>query len=177
MDPRGGQQVQNIHEEGGSFLGTARGGYDEEKIISFLKKHGINQLYIVGGDGTHRGAYALGEAHRVVVACVLCGKVMDVAPNLQACTKANLNISVCGIPKTIDNDLAMIDRSFGFQSAVEAAQVCFGDSFRCRRPATTLLLKDRAALRRSRGERKQAQRHRRREADGEVSDADETGAP
>jgi 6-phosphofructokinase 1 len=63
--------------------------------------HEINQLYIIGGDGTHRGAYAI---H-------------------QACMEKNLNIAVAGIPKTIDNDVDLIDRSFGFQSAVEAAQL------------------------------------------------------
>ena len=34
-----------------------------------------------------------------------------------------MNVSVAGIPKTIDNDVDYIDYSFGFHSAVEAAQV------------------------------------------------------
>lgn len=41
----------------------------------------------------------------------------------QACLTRGLNISVVGIPKTIDNDVDLIDRSFGFQTSVEAAQV------------------------------------------------------
>ena len=53
-----------------------------------------------GGDGTHRGAYKLS----------------------QECAKRGLNVAVAGIPKTIDNDIGLIDRSFGFLSAVEAAQ-------------------------------------------------------
>ncbi|CAN0416991.1 unnamed protein product, partial [Discosporangium mesarthrocarpum] len=55
------------------------------------------QLFIIGGDGTHRGA------HRIAVECM----------------SKNLNVAVAGIPKTIDNDLDLIDRSFGFLTAVE----------------------------------------------------------
>lgn len=95
------QQVRDIHTEGGSMLGVARGGFDEDKILEYIQKHGINQLYVVGGDGTHRGAYKIS----------------------QACAKRNLPVSVCGIPKTIDNDVGLIDRSFGFLSAIEAAQI------------------------------------------------------
>jgi 6-phosphofructokinase 1 len=57
-------------------------------------------LYVIGGDGTHRGAF-------------------DIS---QACQKASMNVAVVGIPKTIDNDLDLLDRSFGFETAVEAAQ-------------------------------------------------------
>ena len=92
--------VENIHHEGGTVLRSSRGGFDIDKIIDFLTSRDISQLYIIGGDGTHRGAYAI---H-------------------QACQERNLNIAVAGIPKTIDNDVDYIDRSFGFQSAVEAAQ-------------------------------------------------------
>jgi 6-phosphofructokinase 1 len=94
------EMVENIHHDGGSFLKTSRGGFDLEQIIEFLTSRDIGQLYIVGGDGTHRGAYAI---H-------------------QECRKRNLNIAIAGIPKTIDNDVDYIDRSFGFLSAVEAAQ-------------------------------------------------------
>jgi 6-phosphofructokinase 1 len=93
--------VSNWHHEGGTNLGSARGGFDEEKIISFLKKNKINQLYIIGGDGTHRGAYKLAKS----------------------CAEHGLNIAVNGVPKTIDNDIALIDYSFGFRSAVQAAQI------------------------------------------------------
>jgi len=92
--------VENIHHDGGTILRSSRGGFDMDKILAFLEKHDIQQLYIIGGDGTHRGAYAI---H-------------------QACMERNLNVAVAGIPKTIDNDVDYIDRSFGFQSAVEAAQ-------------------------------------------------------
>lgn len=93
--------VDACHHLGGSILGSSRGGFDVDKIIDFLKEHGINQLYVIGGDGTHRGALAIS----------------------QEVIKRNLNIAVGGIPKTIDNDVDIIDRSFGFQTAVEAAQM------------------------------------------------------
>mmetsp|Transcript_15253 Transcript_15253/g.28466 ORF Transcript_15253/g.28466 Transcript_15253/m.28466 type:complete len:551 (+) Transcript_15253:3-1655(+) len=92
--------VNNIHHEGGTFLGSSRGGFDIDKTVAFLKKHKINQLYVIGGDGTHRGAFRIHEE----------------------CMKLKMNVGVCGIPKTIDNDVDHIDRSFGFSSAVQAAQ-------------------------------------------------------
>jgi 6-phosphofructokinase 1 len=69
-------------------------------IIKFLNKYNINQLYVIGGDGTHRGANKISEA----------------------CFERKLNVAIVGIPKTIDNDVDLIDRSFGFQTSVEAAQ-------------------------------------------------------
>lgn len=92
--------VENIHHSGGTILGSSRGGFDLDKILQFLRQYNIKQLYVIGGDGTHRGAYAIHEG----------------------CMKVGLNVAVAGIPKTIDNDVDYIDRSFGFESAVEAAQ-------------------------------------------------------
>ena len=60
---------------------------------------GINQIYIVGGDGTHRGANIIADE----------------------CKRRKLKVSVAGVPKTIDNDIAIIDRSFGFRTAIEEA--------------------------------------------------------
>lgn len=60
----------------------------------------IEQLYIIGGDGTMRGAVEIFEELK----------------------QRKLYISVVGIPKTVDNDVGIIDRSFGFQTAVEMAQ-------------------------------------------------------
>jgi 6-phosphofructokinase 1 len=91
--------VENIHHEGGTCLGSSRGGFDLDKILDFLNDNSINQLYVIGGDGTHRGAFAIHEG----------------------CMARGYNISVAGIPKTIDNDVDYIDQSFGFGSAVEAA--------------------------------------------------------
>ncbi|KAL7565876.1 hypothetical protein ACA910_021467 [Epithemia clementina (nom. ined.)] len=94
------EMVQDIHHEGGTILRSSRGGFDIDKIIQFLHDKKIDHLYVIGGDGTHRGAYRI---H-------------------QECTARNLNIAVAGIPKTIDNDVDYIDRSFGFLTSVEAAQ-------------------------------------------------------
>ena len=92
--------VATCHHEGGSILASSRGGFDLDKIIAFLQERDIQQLFIIGGDGTHRGAFAIS----------------------QEVIKRGLNIAVAGIPKTIDNDVDLIDRSFGFQTSVEAAQ-------------------------------------------------------
>lgn len=55
------KDVANIHHLGGSWLGSSRGGFDNKVIIDACKERGINQLYIIGGDGTHKGIYALYE--------------------------------------------------------------------------------------------------------------------
>jgi len=98
--------VDSIHHFGGTVLGSSRGGLDLEKIICFLQTNNVNQLYIIGGDGTHRAA------HKIAMECINQG----------------LNVSVAGIPKTIDNDVDIIDRSFGFQTAVEAAQIAISSA-------------------------------------------------
>jgi len=91
--------VSSIHHMGGTILGTSRGGFNEEKIVSAIQVHKANQVYLIGGDGTHRGADVLAKALE----------------------KKKLKISVVGIPKTIDNDIDLIDKSFGFDTAVEEA--------------------------------------------------------
>jgi 6-phosphofructokinase 1 len=53
------KDVSDIHKQGGTFLGSSRGGFDGEKIINSLLERGISQVYIIGGDGTHRGINAL----------------------------------------------------------------------------------------------------------------------
>lgn len=75
------ENTAHIHHQGGSFLPSARGGLDLNAVIDFLKKYDISQLYIIGGDGTHRAADLI--AKEVI--------------------SRRLNIAVCGIPKTIDN--------------------------------------------------------------------------
>ena len=52
-------QVRGIQHDGGTILGTSRGGFDVDKIINSIYCAGINQVYIIGGDGTHRAAEAL----------------------------------------------------------------------------------------------------------------------
>ncbi|XP_073134422.1 ATP-dependent 6-phosphofructokinase 6-like [Henckelia pumila] len=92
--------VNDIHKRGGTILGTSRGGHDTIKIVDSIQDRGINQVYIIGGDGTQRGAAVIYEEIR----------------------KRGLKVAVAGIPKTIDNDIPVIDKSFGFDTAVEEAQ-------------------------------------------------------
>ncbi|CAM6083051.1 unnamed protein product [Calypogeia fissa] len=92
--------VNDIHKRGGTILGTSRGGHDKTKIVAAILDRGINQVYIIGGDGTQKGAAVISEELR----------------------KLGVKIVVAGIPKTIDNDIAVIDKSFGFDTAVEEAQ-------------------------------------------------------
>ncbi|MCR4676995.1 MAG: ATP-dependent 6-phosphofructokinase [Sphaerochaetaceae bacterium] len=92
--------VDDIQEKGGTILGSARGGGDRtSEIVDTLEQLNINILFTVGGDGTLRGAY-------------------DIAQEVK---KRGLKIAVVGIPKTIDNDLAFIQTSFGFDTAVSLA--------------------------------------------------------
>ncbi|KAI9119181.1 hypothetical protein K1719_009856 [Acacia pycnantha] len=97
LDPK---NVNDIHKRGGTVLGTSRGGHDTTKIVDNIQDRGINQVYIIGGDGTQRGASLIFEE----------------------ITRRGLKVAVAGIPKTIDNDIMVIDKSFGFDTAVEEAQ-------------------------------------------------------
>lgn len=92
--------VKYIHKIGGSYLGSSRGGFDAQKIIEKCVEKGINHLYIIGGDGTHRAIYKLYEYT----------------------VEHNIPITICGVPKTIDNDIPLIDKSFGFDTACEVAR-------------------------------------------------------
>ncbi|KAK7311748.1 hypothetical protein RJT34_10079 [Clitoria ternatea] len=92
--------VNDIHKRGGTILGTSRGGHDTSKIVDSIQDRGINQVYIIGGDGTQRGAAVIYEEVR----------------------RRGLKVAIAGIPKTIDNDIPVIDKSFGFDTAVEEAQ-------------------------------------------------------
>ena len=92
--------VDDIQDKGGTILGSARGGGKQvEEIVDSLERMNINILISIGGDGTLRGAYDIGEEIR----------------------RRGLKISVVGVPKTIDNDLSFIDASFGFDTAVSMA--------------------------------------------------------
>ena len=92
--------VQSIHMDGGSILGSSRGGTDEmEILVDTLEKLKINILYTIGGDGTQKGA------HRIA----------------QIAEERKLDLAVIGIPKTIDNDISYIQRSFGFETAFSRA--------------------------------------------------------
>jgi 6-phosphofructokinase 1 len=91
--------VAHIHQQGGTILGSSRGSQDPAEVVDCLVALGIDILFVVGGDGTIRGALAL---------------TAEIA-------RRGLKIAVVGVPKTIDNDIHFIDRSFGFESAYSAA--------------------------------------------------------
>jgi 6-phosphofructokinase 1 len=91
--------VVNVHENGGSILGSSRGPQNIEDIIDSLERLNVGILFMIGGDGTLRAASAIADA--------INGR--------------KLKISVIGVPKTIDNDIYMISRSFGFDTAVDVA--------------------------------------------------------
>jgi len=91
--------VSNIHTDGGSILGTSRGPQPRGEIVDRLVALGVNILFVIGGDGTLRGASAI----------------------VDEITRRGLEIGVVGIPKTIDNDLEYMDKSFGFETAFAEA--------------------------------------------------------
>ncbi len=93
------EEVEDIHMHGGSILSSSRGPQDPAEIVDALERMNINILFTIGGDGTLRGAQA----------------IMD------EITKRGLKISVGGIPKTIDNDINLIEKSFGFETAFTSA--------------------------------------------------------
>ena len=96
----GPEMVENLHHQGGTLLGTSRGPQDIAEVVDQLVKSRVSILFTVGGDGTLSGASAIAA---------------EIA-------RRGLRIAVVGIPKTIDNDLAWTERTFGFATAVEEAQ-------------------------------------------------------
>ncbi len=93
--------VRDIHTHGGTVLGTSRGPRDPARMVDTLERLGVNVLFVIGGDGTMRAAHAL---HEEVV-------------------RRSLGIGVVGVPKTIDNDIPFVDRTFGFETAVATARL------------------------------------------------------
>jgi 6-phosphofructokinase 1 len=93
------ERVSNIHQFGGTILGTSREQQRAEEIVDSLERMNVNVLFVIGGDGTMRAAKKI---------------VSEISSRKR-------NISVIGIPKTIDNDINFVTRSFGFDTAVEKA--------------------------------------------------------
>jgi len=93
------ETVANIHEMGGSILGSSRGPQPIDEIVDSIERMNIGILFMVGGDGTLMAATKIADA----------------------ITERGLKISVIGIPKTIDNDIYLVSRSFGFDTAVDVA--------------------------------------------------------
>ncbi len=91
--------VNDIHRSGGTVLGTSRGPVDVTLAVDNLIRLGVNILFTVGGDGTQRGGHAL----------------------YQEAQRRGHPLAVVGIPKTVDNDIAFVSRTFGYLTAVEQA--------------------------------------------------------
>ncbi len=93
-------RVEDIHQHGGTILGSSRGHQSVERMADWLVGHGIHILFAIGGDGTQRGAWALTQEVR----------------------RRNWPLAVVGLPKTIDNDISFTRRTFGFETAVAMSQ-------------------------------------------------------
>ncbi len=91
--------VEDIHQEGGTVLGTSRGPVDAGRAVENLIRRRVNILFAVGGDGTQRGALCL----------------------FREAQRRGHALAVVGIPKTVDNDVPFVSQTFGYLTAVEEA--------------------------------------------------------
>jgi len=92
--------VEDIHQMGGTVLGSSRGPVDPQVALAFLEAQRIQILFCIGGDGTQRGAHRLHEE----------------------AARRGYPLAVVGIPKTIDNDIAFVWRTFGYSTALEKSR-------------------------------------------------------
>ena len=95
------EDVTDIHKQGGSCLGVSRGKEDAGVIVNTLEAHDVQILFCIGGDGTLKGAHAIAE---------------------EVARRGN-RMAIVGVPKTIDNDISCVDKTFGFDTAVEMARM------------------------------------------------------
>ena len=91
--------VTTIHRFGGTDIGTSRGPQDTVRMVDRLIELKVNILFVVGGDGTQRGGRDIGDE----------------------AWRRGYKIAVVGVPKTIDNDMIYMDKSFGYETACAAA--------------------------------------------------------
>lgn len=91
--------VDEIHTKGGTLLGSSRGGPSIEQRVDTIERMNLNMLFVIGGDGTQHGALYMAEEIK----------------------KRGLKIAVVGVPKTIDNDISYVQKSFGVETAVAEA--------------------------------------------------------
>lgn len=92
--------VDEIHNDGGTVLGSSRGPQDPAVMADFLEARGVDILLCIGGDGTQKGAHAIHEEF----------------------VRRGSKKAVVGIPKTIDNDIPFVWMTFGYATAVEMAE-------------------------------------------------------
>lgn len=95
------ETVRHVHRLGGSFLGTSRGRRDVGVMVDTLERLGLDVLFLVGGNGTLQGAHAI---HEELV-------------------KRHRHIGVVALPKTIDDDVPYLDKTFGFETAVDMGRI------------------------------------------------------
>ena len=100
------EKVRDIHQFGGTMLGSSRGGQEVSEMVDTLISLRVDMLFTIGGDGTLKGSDAIG----------------------QEIARRGLKIAVVGIPKTIDNDIDLIDKSFGFETAYDVASPIIRDA-------------------------------------------------
>lgn len=86
------EEVKTIHHQGGSYLGISRSNADIDTVVGELIEKRINHLYIIGGEGSLRACETL---HKTI-------------------KERKLEIAVCVIPKSVTNDIPIVDKSFGF---------------------------------------------------------------
>jgi 6-phosphofructokinase 1 len=94
------ETVCRIHETGGTVLGSSRGPQDPAEMVNTLADLKIGILFAIGGDGTLRGAQKIAEE----------------------ANRQGMALSVVGIPKTIDNDVSFVQKTFGFETAIAEAR-------------------------------------------------------
>ncbi len=92
------QNVSDIIQRGGTILGTARCSEfrtleGQQAGAGICKKHGIDGIVVIGGDGSYKGAQALSKQ----------------------------GINTIGVPGTIDLDIACTEYTIGFDTAINTA--------------------------------------------------------
>jgi len=97
--PLTAQSVNGIHYDGGSVLGSSRGPQEAGVLVDQLQRLGVRMLLVIGGDGSMRGSQSIYEE----------------------ISRRGARISVVGIPKSIDNDVPLVDRTFGYETAFSIA--------------------------------------------------------
>ena len=93
------ESVAQIHNFGGTILGSSRGPQKLSEMVDLLEEMKVDLFFVVGGDGTLRGAADLSAE----------------------CERRGLKKAIVGIPKTIDNDIMYLNKSFGFETAFAIA--------------------------------------------------------
>lgn len=99
--PLAPDDVRHVHARGGTILGTSRGGHDVGVMLDTLASNRVDCLFAIGGDGTMSGAHMIAVEAK----------------------KRGMKLAVVGIPKTIDNDIPFVDKTFGFETAVAMAKI------------------------------------------------------